>query len=189
MTNANSGWSWCPGHISSATVHLARGRKKGKQPVLLRNILDDLSNESIFSIPCPSVRLLRVFVVLQSQRLSVRLLSIFVVLQSQCPSVRLLRVSVVNVRYAHGVFPPSRARQAWLRCCRLHRHCSQSAETATALIQTLTLGANFLKNEPSELLSTQTGQCLLLMIKSRPLRESEFLKMCFDDYYSDSFLL
>ena len=64
-----------------------------------------------------------------------------------------------------------------------------SAESATALIQTLTLGANFLKNEPSELLSTQSGQCLLPIIKSRPLRGSEFLKMCFDYYYSDSFLL
>ena len=64
-----------------------------------------------------------------------------------------------------------------------------SAESAMALIQTLTLGANFLKNEPSELLSTQSGQCLLPIIKSRPLRGSEFLKMCFDYYYSDSFLL
>ena len=126
MANGNSGWSWCPGHVSSDAVHLACGRKKGKQPVLLRNILDDLSNELIFAIPCPSVRLLRVSVVLNpmpeceaSQGLCGPIIPTPECEASQrlCgptaprPSVRLLRVSVVDVPYAHGVFPPSRARQ------------------------------------------------------------------------------
>ena len=102
--------------------------------------------------------------------------------QGLCGQRAICTRCVSSVPSTAGVAAVLQAAQALLT----ERH---SAETATALIQTLTLGANFLKNEPSELLSTQTGQCLLLMIKSRPLRESEFLKMCFDDYYSDSFLL
>ena len=102
--------------------------------------------------------------VLQSQCLSVGLFRVFMVLPSQRLSVGLFRVSVVRcamrtrrVCCVRGAAKGSRGSPGAAAVLQsvLRAPLVSNSNGPTALIHTLTSGANFLKNEQSELLSTQ----------------------------------